>query len=744
LRFRFNEPLGTLPGRFIYIRDDETGDYWSNSWQPTGKPLDSFESVCRHGTGYTVIESAYSGIRSEVSYFVPLGRQHEVWQAKIKNESGKTRRLSVFTYAELTNLGNYEQDTVNLQYTQFICRTERKGNAILQHINENICNSWDGSRGIHRFAALAGASASGHVGDREEFLGPYRSYNNPVTVETGIASGSDCLNGNGVGAFKIDLELAPGEVKEFSVLIGEGNYPIAESLANEYSDPKTAASRLEEVKVYWHEKLDRFKVKTPDQSFNDIVNTWNAYQCFITFIWSRAASFIYCGLRNGYGYRDTVQDIQGIMHLDHELASERLRFMLSAQVSNGAGLPLVKYTHNPGHEDTPDDESYRLSTGHPHYRSDDALWLFPTVDKYVKESGNTSFYDELIPFADKDSGTVFEHLKRALQFSQANMTPLNLPAGLEADWNDCLRTGELGVSSFVAFQLRLALEIFREAALLKDDKDSASWAESFRKSLDLSINEHLFESDRFIRAITEDGLRIGSESSDEAKVWLNPQSWAVLSGYAKGDLAKAVLDTVDSRLNTKHGAKIFDPAFKAFGPPVARMALFNPGTKENAGIFSQTQGWIVQAEALAGNGNRAYDYYQKANPASMNESAEIRKIEPYAHGQFVEANEKNHGRAHVHWLTGTASTVMVAAVEGVLGIHPKCDGLEINPCIPSRWDGFTIDRVFRGKNLSIKVINESGSQKGVKRATLNGEDLESCFIPWAKLTDGQNEAAFWM
>jgi cellobiose phosphorylase len=561
LRFRFNEPLGTLPGRFIYIRDDETGDYWSNSWQPTGKPLDSFESVCRHGTGYTVIQSAYSGIRSEVSYFVPLGRQHEVWQAKIKNESDKARRLSVFTYAELTNLGNYEQDTVNLQYTQFICRTERKGNAILQHINENIYNDWDGSRGIHRFTALAGASASGHMGDREEFLGPYRSYNNPITVETGIASGSDCLNGNGIGSFKIDLVLAPGEEKEFSLIIGEGNYAIVESLIAEYSDPAIAHSRLDEVKAYWHEKLDRFKVKTPDQSFNDIVNTWNAYQCFITFIWSRAASFIYCGLRNGYGYRDTVQDIQGIMHLDHELASERLRFMLSAQVSNGAGLPLVKYTHNPGHEDTPDDESYRLSTGHPHYRSDDALWLFPTVDKYVKESGNTAFYDEVIPFADKDSGTVFEHLKRALQFSQANMTPLNLPAGLEADWNDCLRTGELGVSSFVAFQLRLALEIFREAALLKDDKDSASWAESFRESLDASINEHLFESDRFIRAITEDGLRIGSEASDEAKIWLNPQSWAVLSGYAKGDLAKTILDTVNSRLNTEHGAKIFDPAF---------------------------------------------------------------------------------------------------------------------------------------------------------------------------------------
>ena len=192
------------------------------------------------------------------------------------------------------------------------------------------------------------------------------------------------------------------------------------------------------------------QVQTPDPAFNTMLNTWNAYNCFITFVWSRAASLIYCGLRNGYGYRDTVQDIQGIIHLEPEMACEKIRFMLSAQVDNGGGLPLVKFTHNPGHEDTPDDASYVKETGHPAYRADDALWLFPTVYKYVAETGNTAFLDEVIPFANRSEGTVYEHLKRAVQFSLDHLGPHGLPAGLYADWNDCLRLGANGESTFVA------------------------------------------------------------------------------------------------------------------------------------------------------------------------------------------------------------------------------------------------------------------------------------------------------
>ena len=737
IRYRFNELNTNLPGRYIYIRDDETGDYWTNSWQPTAKPLSVFHSECRHGTAYTAISAEYAGIRSEAAYYVPLGKAREVWDVKVRNKSAKPRRLSVFFYTEFTNLGSYEQDTVNLQYSTFISRSEYRDNIIVQHMNENTVND-DASKGTHRFAALAGAAVCAYCGDREQFFGPYRNYGNPLAVEAGDAGNGNCYNGNAVGVLQTKLTLDPGEESSFSYMLGEGSFDEAPAIVSGYGNGQ-AEKELRALKEYWHEKLDRFVVRTPDENFNASVNTWNAYQCFITFIWSRAASFIYCGLRNGYGYRDTVQDIQGIMHLAPEMAAERLRFMLSAQVSNGGGLPLVKFTHNAGHEDTPDDASYRESTGHPHYRSDDALWLFPTVDKYVRETGHTAFYDEVIPYAEKEEGTVYDHLKRAIGFSYAHMTDHGLPAGLEADWNDCLRMGEKGESSFLSFQLYYALELFGGIAAFKHDKDSEAWARGLKEKLAAAIEEYFFEGDRYIRAITEDGLRIGSKSSEEANIWLNPQSWAVLTGFAAGEKANAILDTVYQKLNTEYGVKLFDPPFRKFGMPVARMILFNPGTKENAGIFSQTQGWIIQAESRAGHGARAFEYYSKANPASMNERADVRRLEPYVHGQFVESDDSPFaGRAHVHWLTGTASTVMIGLVEGILGVHPSYEGIEIDPCIPGDWKGFTMRKLFRGKRLDMEVINETGSEKGVKKVVLNGERLESAFIPFSRLTDGAN------
>lgn len=262
---------------------------------------------------------------------------------------------------------------------------------------------------------------------------------------------------------------------------------------------------LVELKKFWHGKLEKFQVKTPSEEFNTMINTWNAYNCFMTFIWSRAASFTYCGLRNGYGYRDTVQDIQGIIHLAPEMAVEKIRFMLSAQVDNGGGLPLVKFTHNPGHEDTPDDTSYVQETGHPAYRADDALWLFPTVYKYISETGNMEFLDEVIPFANKDEATVYEHLQRAVKFSAEHLGKHGMPAGLYADWNDCLRLGKDGESSFVAMQYYYAMTILRKFAEYKNDDNYVKQLDKQQEELGKIIQKICYDEDRFIRGFTEEG-----------------------------------------------------------------------------------------------------------------------------------------------------------------------------------------------------------------------------------------------
>lgn len=731
LRYRFNSD--DRPGRYIYLFDRKSGDYWSASWQPVGKPLDCYKSECRHGTSYTVISSQYSGIKTEVLYYVPLSKTYEVWRVRVENTGTEERNLSVTGYAELTTDNNYEQDGVNLQYTQFITRTHfRNGNMILQTCNENCGRKPDGSNGLERFFGLSGAKVSSYCGDREQFIGSYRSYANPAAVETGDCGNRLNFNGNPCGALQTDLTLKPGESKEFCFLLGAHDEKAAKGIVDFYADPSRTEKEWQELKQYWNEKLSGLEIRTPDENFNHMVNTWNAYQCFITFVWSRAASFVYCGLRNGLGYRDTVQDIQGIIHLAPEMALEKIRLMISGQVDNGAGLPLVAFDHKPGHVKLPGEEGYNYDP----YRADDALWLFPTVWKYICETGNTAFLNEVIPFANQGEATVYGHLKRAVSFSLSHSGSHGMPAGLSADWNDCLRLGEKGESVFVAFQLYYAMQILKKFAVYKKDFEYVHILDAESEKLKGTIQKNCWEGDQFIRGICDDGRKIGSKGDPEANFWLNPQCWAVISGCADKSQSEKVLDKVADRLNTEYGAMLLDPPYQdhAFGG--ARMLLFNASTKENGGIFSQPQGWLILAEALLGRGEKAFQYFKESSPADRNDQAEVRKLEPYAHGQFTEGRHSpNFGRAHVHWLTGTASTVMVGCVEGILGLRPGLDGIVICPSVPSNWNGFTMKKIFRGKTLNITVKNPGGAQGAKAKIELNGKQLADDFIPASELKD---------
>lgn len=733
-RFRFNSMMA-LPGRYIYLRDNDTNDYWSASWQPVGKPLDAYKSVCRHGTAYTVISAEYAGISSEVTYYVPIGATYEVWRAVIKNNSDKPRNLSSFGFVEFTNDNNYEQDQVNLQYTLFITRTSFEGNKILQHINENSGKDATGSNHRERFFGMVGAPISGYNGNLDSFVGPYRTYSNPIAVEQGKCTGEMNYNGNACGALQSDIVLQPGESKELIYVLGQKDNAQANEILASYETAGKVNQEVAELKSFWHGKLENFQVQTPSDAFNNMINVWNAYQCFITFIWSRAASFVYCGLRNGYGYRDTVQDIQGIIHLDPELAAEKIRFMLSAQVDNGGGLPLVKFNHNAGHENTPDDPEYVKETGHPSYRADDALWLFPTIRKYVGESGNKDFYNEVIVYANGGEDTVYDHLKRAIRFSMERLGDHHMPAGLHADWNDCLRLGKKGESTFVAFQLYYAMSMMHELAAERGDAEYISYLDKVQKELGDALAA-CWDDDRFIRGIREDGVVVGAKKDPEASMWLNPQSWSVISGFASKEQSDKAMQSVADILDTPYGAKLLDPPYIDHYFDGALMHIFNPDTKENGGIFSQSQGWLILAESLLGHGNDAFRYFEESSPASMNDKAEQRVLEPYVHGQFTESTASPYaGRSHVHWLTGTASTVMVGCVEGICGMRPDADGLHICPSIPAEWDGFTMEKTFRGKKLHISVKNPNHVQSGVASLTLNGTVLDGDYVPASALAD---------
>lgn len=737
LRYHFNSD--DTPGRYIYLRDDENSDFWSASWQPVGKDLEQYKSEVHHGTAYTTMYAEYAGIKSQVDYYVPLGKIYEVWRCKVTNTSDKPRKVSVFGYAELSNDDNYNQDQVNLQYSLCTTNTVFRKNKILQQINLNWYKGEDGSNGKERFFGLAGQPVTSYNGDKEAFIGRYHGYGNPVAVERGKCDGVCNYNDNSCGGLHTALELAPGETKEMAFILGRYKDSIADGIIAGYEDVTVCDKEIAELKTYWHSKLENFNIHTPSPAFNSMVNTWNAYQCFLTFTWSRAASFVYCGERNGYGYRDTVQDIQGVIHTDPQAALDKIRFMLSAQVDNGGGLPLVRFDHEQraGHEGTPDDADYVKETGHPAYRADDALWLFPTVYKYIAETGHLDFIDEEITWSNKpEKATVYEHLKRAINFSMEHLGPHGLPAGLHADWNDCLRLGAQGESSFVAMQLYYAFTIMRMFAEKKKDTDYIAYLDQTQKEVGEKINKFWWEEDRFNRGFKDTGELIGSKKDPEASMWLNPQSWAVISGLATKEQAEKALESVDRELNTEYGAKVMAPSYVDHYFDGALAGLFPPSTKENGGIFSQTQGWIILAEALMGHGNMAFRYFEESSPSSQNDKAEIRKLEPYVHGQYTEGDESPfHGRSHVHWLTGTATTCMVGCVEGICGIRPDLDGIRIAPAVPSDWKEFTMEKNFRGKKLVIKVENPDGAETGCKEFYINGEKVEDNYIPAAKLTD---------
>lgn len=728
LRLRFNGVPMDQPGRNFYLRDNADGDFWSTAWQPVGKPLDRYQSTCRHGTAYTVIQSTYREIESESTYFVPLNRDYECWILKVRNTGKTARKLSAFTYCEFSNNWSTLQDLINLQFSQYCIKGSVEQGmmriALLDHLPEDPANFINNDQSRHAFMTVVGAEIAGFDTDREVFLGPYRSYDRPLVVEQGCCTGSQVHGDNGCGTFQINLSVAPGEERELVVLLGVGKGDREGAVARrEIPDVAAARRALVEVRQHWHEKLGALMVQTPDADFNSMINVWNAYNCLITYAWSRAASLVYNGERDGLGYRDSVQDMLGVLPTMPGEAGERLELLLTGQISTGGAMPVVKpFAHKPGYE-TPTPEHA--------YRSDDALWLFVTVPAYVKETGNLSFYDNVLPYADKGEATVLGHLRQAIQFNLDRRGTHGLPCGLDADWNDCLRFGHRGESMFVAFQLRYGLDVYAGIARLLGRPAELEWAQSQLKELDAALQQHGWDGAWFRRGYYESGAPLGTAQAEEGRIFLEPQPWAVMSGAATPEQARQAMDSVQSQLATEWGIMICTPPIKNTPYHTVRAALLNAGQKENAGIFCHTQGWAVIAEAILHRPDRAYAYYRAYMPSAYNERAEVRQIEPYVHCQSTHSiHSRRAGASRLPWLSGTAAWSYFAATQYLLGIQPDYDGLRIDPCLPSAWPEISVHRRFRGKDFAIRI--RRGSQGyGVKSLALNGKPVAGNLLPIA-------------
>ncbi len=734
MRLRFNAVPVDQPGRYIYIHDRDKKDYWSASWQPVGKDLENYKSTCRHGSAYTIINSEYDNIETSTNYFVPLDKDYEIWHLKVKNNSNEKRRLRLYTFVEYSNNWHILQDFMNLQYTQYILRMNVVDNIIDHGINVLLAEetkdfeNHDGRR--HTFLGVVGATVTGFDTDRDKFLGDYRSYHNPIVVENGEATNSLAYGDNGCGVLQIDLDLDAGESTELAIIMGIGSAENkGKNVIKEFSNLSKVTEEFQKLKNYWHSRLEGLHVSTPDKEFNSMTNMWSPYNCMMTYSWSRAASLVYSGERDGLGYRDTVQDLLGVLHTIPDEVGERLELMLTGQVSTGGAMPVVKqFNHSPGNEFAPSESAYR---------SDDCLWLFNTVPAYIKETGDLEFYNKVLPYSDKGEDTVYFHLKRALEFSIKRSGVHGLPCGLSADWNDCLQLGHNGESSFVAMQLRFALAVYIEISELLNKEEEKEWAEKHLDILDENIQKHTWDGEWFLRAINENGMKFGSHENDEGTVWLNPQSWSVISGHANEEQSKLAMKAVKEKLSSEYGIAVCAPPYEKTDPQIVKAPLFNQGMKENASIFSHTQGWAIMAETMLGNGDQAYKYLRSVMPAAFNLKAEVRQIEPYVNCQFTHSKySPRFGASRLPWLTGAATWSYYAAAHYILGIQPQYDGLIIDPCIPSDWSELSVTRRFRNKMFHITIKNDKNINKGVEKIILNDKIIKGNKIT---LDDMQSE-----
>jgi len=735
LRHRYNSVPADLPGRQFYLRDASTGDFWSAAWQATAKPLDTYAAETRFGPGYALITSTYSGIRSESLYFIPLDAEHEIWRLRVTNTGPATRTIDVFSFCEFTTEWNLVNDTLNLQYTQYIAEARWQDGFVAAsscgRLPEDPGNFANRDQSRHWWMTQRGGEILGHDCDREAFLGPYGGFHNPAAVVRGECSGSTGSSDNTCGAIRSRLTLPPGETAEVFVLLGIGRAEsTGRDVAARYPGDSRIDTELAALKAHWHGLLSTVEVTTPDKAFDHMVNTWGAYNALMTFEWSRSCSLVYTGdHRDGYGFRDTVQDCLGVTAMLPGEVRSRLLLMLSAQDATGGAQPEVRpWSHRPGS---------MPPTPPEHYRSDDCLWFFNAIPEYVAESGDAAFYDERVPYADSGEATVLGHLRRAIEFNLERSGANGLPCGLLADWNDCLKLGYRGESVFVTFQLRLALRTYAEIAAARGLDSERDWAEAELSSLDRKIAAVCWDGEWFRWAIAEDGTVFGTKDYPEGQVYLNTQAWAILSGAATREQADLALRSVRARLASEWGVAICAPPFGKTPVEVMRAVLMNPGNKENGGIFSHTQSWGVLAELAAGDVEQAWRQYRSFLPSAQNDRAEIREIEPYVHCQSTHSQfSEKFGRSRVPWLSGTASWAHLTATNHLLGIRPEEGGLRVDPRIPADWPGFTATRRFRGMSVRIEVRNPRGVTRGVAALTLDGENLPGSLAPAGKLRDG--------
>ena len=715
LRYRYNNLPVDRPGRYFYIRDAQSGQYWSPTWQPVLKPLDQYE--CRHGLGYTRITSIFLDLKAEVTYFVPLKDNLEIWQLTLENLASKKREFNIFSYAEFC-LWRALSDQNDLQYIQNVAMCYFEQGAIFYSLFDQV-------PGFAFFSS--NREISSYDCDREEFIGPYRSEANPLSVEKGACSNSRALGGNPIAATCTTIELSPKEKKTIVFFLGVVKEKSEASiLIKKYSDPRTTTSELGLLRDSWQRHLETFFAETPDKDFNNMVNVWNPYQCKVTFDWSRYVSLYETGIGRGMGFRDSNQDTMGINYALPIAVRQRLLDLTKNQFESGKVYHI--YFPLTGKGDFPD-----YAKKDQLFFSDDHLWLILAVWDYIKETGDLSILDEKVNFVEGSTATLYNHLKRAVDFTLSNLGKHSLPLMGSADWNDTLHLpgpNNSAQSIWVAMQFHKALlDLVELSKEYRQDNDAKLYLK-LAEQMKTNVNGIAWDGQWYIRAYDDNGDPVGSSKCQEGKIYLNTQTWAVLSKIAPHDRAIQCLKSVNQYLNTDYGVMLLTPPYTHFSPQLGGISTFPPGLKENGSIFCHSNPWLMIAECMLGRGDLAYSYYTQLSPPRKTMMQDVHRTEPYVYSQMITG--KHHprfGQAKNSWLTGTAAWSMKSASQWILGIRPEFRGLLVDPCIPKEWSKIRIIRHFRNTLYEITIDNPDHVSKGVKEVKIDGKRESSNLIP---------------
>jgi len=744
-RYRYNNVPTDEDGRFLYLRDDADGSYWSPTWRPARRPLEEYR--CRHGLGYTSIASLHAGIQARITTLVPVGKTMEVWSVEVTNRRHEAAELSLFSAVEFC-LWNAFDDATNFQRNLNIGEVRVSNDTIIH------CTEFRERRN-HVASFSCSERLAGFETQRDAFLGPYRGWSRPLAVERGTTSDAIATGGYPIAAQHVRWTLEPGETKRVYFALGyheldknaasgQGgrSVPDPEPIEAAVSPLLTSAGfdeALRELRAYWDRMLGTLHAATGDDDVDRMINIWNPYQCAVTYTVSRSASRYESGIGRGIGFRDANQDLLGAVHMLPQHARSRILDLASTQLISGGAYHQYQPLTKQGND--------AIGSGF----NDDPLWLIHATCAYLKETGDWAVLDEAAPYGDDAAGreTLYEHLLRAANYTLDRRGPHGLPLIGRADWNDCLNLnshssdpdepfqtvpiedGAIAESVLIAGLFCIAARDLADVALRRNDRAAAHRLAEADRAMRDAIRSHGWDGGWFLRAYDAAGMPVGSSTNGEGRIFIEPQGICTMAAIGLDDgRARRALDAVGEQLATEHGLLLLQPAYAGYRTNLGEISSYPPGYKENGSVFCHTNPWIVIAECLLGRGDRAWDYALRINPSHREAISEVHECEPYVYAQMIAGRDaSDHGKARNSWLTGTASWAYVAMTQWILGVRPTFDGLVVDPCIPADLKTFSVVRSFRDARYEIHVSNPDGVCRGIRSIHVDGTPLTGDRLP---------------